>query len=313
VASALLTFVQGEQVRVSHRPVDYVRSVHRFTGVDCKVPSADRSKARCIGTTTSHAAIVGGHVVQGTTFVRVKPAAAQRRQPWAYYMSSERRGVVETVGKVDDAQLVDGFLYEGDRAGTLNLRAIADRCLDEVQSRTVLDRQPPLRAARTSLRFAIDPRKVADRTKVAVTFGVDGDGVRRVRLPALADTATMVGFCEDLALHDWLLTVALTAVERGRDAERGQFVEAVSPVLERLAHLWLPGARLHGSCAEVWDALESRTGMSRQWLAIMQRIRDQIALASVNPRPRRGGRRASPGRADEGVVDATNGLVGGQA
>ena len=98
-----------------------------------------------------------------------------------------------------------------------------------------------------------------------------------------ADVPGVVEFCEDLALHDWLLTTLLRMLERSRIGidSRSDVVRALRPAVDHLLHLWMPAARGDEISAALWDRLERRPGLSRQWHASVDRIRDQIALSTI--------------------------------
>ncbi|GAB3965387.1 hypothetical protein [Plantactinospora veratri] len=80
----------------------------------------------------SHAAVTGGHVLQGSTYTRLDRAASNRRLIWSHYLS--RPGWVETIGKVDIRDVAQGFLGPTYQPQTLNLGAISARLIDGVQS-----------------------------------------------------------------------------------------------------------------------------------------------------------------------------------
>jgi hypothetical protein len=80
-----------------------------------------------------------------------------------------------------------------------------------------------------------------------------------------------------------LLTALLHMIERSRigiDAQTA-VVARLRPAVEHLLHLWMPGARVHESTAAMWSIIENRPGLSRQWQASVNRIRDQLALSSI--------------------------------
>jgi hypothetical protein len=275
-AARLVEFVLGEQVSRIRRPVPQVRSPEILTGVDCWMPTSNRARVRAVGTTVSRAAITGGTVAQGTAYATVELAAAPRRLPWSHYLS--RRGIIETIGRVDAATVADGLLHAGQEPEQLDLRAISERALDRVQLNGQLDHQPAFRAQRGQLRFVI-----IDHQSGALFIG-DSDTTRRIRLPRLASAAAMVNFCEDLALHDWLLTTVVLAVERTiGSAPRPQVVARLAPVLEQLGHLWMPAARTDRGLDELWRLLEQRPGLTKPWKTTLNRIRDQLTLAAAQP------------------------------
>jgi hypothetical protein len=277
-AGQLLEFVVGEKVRIFERPIFHAVSPERLTGVDCQLASSSGAAVRVVGTIASHASITGGHVSQGSAFVRVI-RGGDRRLPWWHYLA--RPGAVETIGKAGREQLAAGFLSGRTGARLLDLSAVAGRALDAVQHDARLDQRPPFKTQRTRLRWMMsDVGKGAE----PVIYRVDGI-VRILRLPCRDMTpAATVALCEDLALHDWLLTTLISLVGRAPigSGDRMTIVDKLRPALDYLLHLWMPGARIDPAHRDLWDAMERQPGFSRQWQSIVGRIRDQLALAAVS-------------------------------
>src|SRR5262249_12047824 len=115
-------------------------------------------------------------------------------------------------------------------------------------------------------------------------FTVHTDTLRTLELrlgPGNFDNA--IALCEDLALHDWLLSTMVALLDLTRTSPR-PIIEKSSqlrPAVEHLMHLWMPGARLADEVLPVWAALEQRPGFTRQWEASVNWIRDQIAIATM--------------------------------
>jgi len=277
-ATRLLGFVAGAGVQVFERPIPYAVSAERLTGLDCQLITPTGGKVRAVGTAGSRAAITGGHVVQGSAYVRVAPGADGRRLPWSHYLA--RPGVLETLGKAVPAQLADGFLTQDATPGLIDLGAISARCLEEVQHSDQLD-QAPFKTRRTRLRWAVAPSGDA---RDVITLRLEPNLLRTLRLPEReTEPGATARLCEDVALHDWLLTTLLSLVARARigAADRTAVVDRLQPALDYLLHLWMPAARIDAALADLWDALEHRPGLTRQWETTVTRIRDQLALAAV--------------------------------
>ncbi|MEU8261983.1 SCO2521 family protein [Micromonospora sp. NPDC048999] len=278
-SSEVLNLVEGEAVLTSRRPSLYAVSPDLRTGVDCWLPSAKNRQLRGVGAVVTRAVITGGRIVQSSSIVQV--VAGERRRPWSHYLANP--GVLETVGKLDAADLAGGFRL-GNAADVLNLEAITGRVLDGVQMSDLLDRRPPLRAARTRLRWTaqVDQRPQAAGSAVVT---VDTPTLRTVELVVGPQDvpAAVAGLCEDLALHDWLLTTlsALMEVAVTRAVPTREHIERLRPVLEHLLHLWLPGARVDPRLRLIWDKLEQVPGFSRQWKSSVNWIRDQISVANM--------------------------------
>jgi hypothetical protein len=58
-------------------------------------------------------------------------------------------------------------------------------------------------------------------------------------------------------------------------------VAALAPGIDHLLHAWLPGARIGEELMTYWAEIDRRSGLSRQWEVAIARIRDQVALATV--------------------------------
>lgn len=270
----LLTLVRGERVRNSTRPIAYTVSPDLLTGVDCRLAAGSGARVRGVGTVVSRAAITGGHVLQGSTFVRIDRSQADRRLPWSHYLS--RPGVVEVIGKAAPGDLATGFTAPKLSSATLDLGAISDRLMDTIQEYG--DRKPPFRMMRTRLRWCV----VHTEETMQVEYSVENDTLRTASLTVPAgDVATVATLCEDLALHDWLLTTLLDMVERSRGGSRAHLLDRLRPAIEYLLHLWMPAARVDQSVLPLWDSLERRPGFSKQWRVLENRIRDQVAIGTV--------------------------------
>ena len=277
----LLDLLVGERVRRSERPIAYVIAPDQLTGVDCLLATGSGGRTRGVGTVVSHAAITGGHVLQGSAHTSLGRASVHRRLAWSHYLA--RPGHTEAIGKVDPRDLVRGFLNPRQPAQTLNLGAICGRTIDVVQHSPRLDRRPPFRSRRTRLRWVVLP---ADDPAAGAQglFRVESETLRTLELTVGPDDVpAAVALCEDLALHDWLLTTLLTLMEASLTAPgtRAQKVDRLRPAIDCLLHLWMPAARLDESVLPVWSALERRPGFTRQWESSVNRIRDQVTLSTI--------------------------------
>jgi hypothetical protein len=126
---------------------------------------------------------------------------------------------------------------------------------------------------------------------VVRTTAGDGDAARVLSFhaPAGADPDRLAAVAEDVALHDWLLTALLEIMRKAAIGvlPRDEAIERLLPAIDYLMHLWLPGARGDAFSDRVWAALESRAGLSRHWDLLVNRIRDQLAVAGLHPAVRR--------------------------
>jgi hypothetical protein len=278
----LLDLVLGERVRESERPIDYVVSPERLVGVDCPLATSSQAHVRGVGTVATRTTMTGGHVLQGSAYAWVRPSASTHRLAWSHYLG--RPGVVETIGRADPRDLARGFVEPTQPLRTLDLGAICDRSLDDVQRSPVLDRNMSLKTTRTRLRWAAaagGPDLAG--TDGTVQFAVESPTLRTLRLTVAADAmAATVALCEDLALHDWLLTTLLDMIDRNLTSGAGaQSFQRLRPAIDHLLHLWMPAARLDPAVAGVWERMEHRPGFSRQWHACVGRIRDQVTVNAI--------------------------------
>lgn len=287
--SELLTLQPGRRVLSRERPVPLAISPSAAVGVDCALATVSRSNTRAIGTVASHAVVVGGRIAQSSSSTRVVRAPVAARRPWSHYLT--KVGAIELIPRLGDdiaaaIDLSEGFL-EASNAKTLDLGSISDRMLTRVRMDDRLDQQPPVRTTATRLRWAarVAPPVDGDESRRPLfAFRIEDESLRTVRImvSSARDLGGVQRFCEDLAAHDWLLTTlaaALADADRagpGRDA-----AVALNPFLEQLVHLWMPGAHTPTRLRELWTRLESDPGFSRQWAAQVGRLRDRLAVATL--------------------------------
>lgn len=276
-AARLLAPAQGMKVRRADRPIAFAMSPDHVTGVDCELPSTG-AKPRGVGTVVSRIALTGGHAVQSSAYVRVARSHSSQRMPWSHYMAQP--GVVETLGKVDGNRLIGGFFDRRSTDERLDLGAIATRTMDAVQISSQLDHRPVLKSSRTRLRWVA---VIGDSAR-SISFTVHDELFRTVRLRvAQLDVEDVATLCEDLALHDWLLTTLVSQVGRARigTTPRSAVVGRLQPTIDHLIHLWMPVARVDSTLVDLWQSLDRHLGLTRQWQATVDRVRDQLSLATV--------------------------------
>ncbi|MBR7829530.1 hypothetical protein KDK95_24710 [Actinospica sp. MGRD01-02] len=279
----MLKVVPGQPVYSSKRPVSHATSPDRLTGLDCALASYSRRKAHGCGTALSHATVTGGRILQGSARACLLPAGADQRRAWRHYLA--RPGVVEITTRADPDDLAEGFLADHGRDPALDLGAISERVIDEVQSWRRLDHGTPLRARRTRVLWAA----VLDseiKPSARITLERD-EKVRTVRINASpGDLPRAMRFCEDLALHDWLLTtvsLALSQADRASALGRDP-VELLQPVVDQLVPLWTPGAHVDPVMLPLWTGLERHPGFTHQWQLLVARMRDKIAYRMIQLR-----------------------------
>ncbi len=279
-AAAVLELKPGAPVSYGDRPVRFAVSPDLFTGVDCSLAST-HATPRGIGTVGSRATIIGGQVLQGSSFTTLIPAPEPRRLPWSHYLAQP--AVVETVGRFQPDSLGQGFLHAPIPPSTLDLGAVNARLVKLVQARPGLDKGPAFRAQPARLRWSAREAKNEDPS---VTFSIQRNTLRTVELRCvLADLPVAVAICEDIAFHDWLLTTLIKLLDHSMigAAPRRDVVGRLLPAVDFILHLWMPGARLDGAARLIWQGLEERAGFSRQWAISVDRVRDQFSSAMARP------------------------------
>jgi hypothetical protein len=292
----LIDLVPGERVRQSERPIAHALSADVANGVDCLIPAGTGSRVRAVGTVLTHAAVVGGRVLQTSSYARIDPAGAQRRLPWSHYTA--RPGLLVTLGRADPRDLCSGYLGQDQAADCLDLGSISERLARRTQSSPLLDGRQPLRFQWTRLRwtalYGVEPTAGGEP---AAQFTLENDTVRTLSLLIPRDAwsgggagqspdallEAILELCRDLALHDWVLTTVTRRIERTDlgAGDRSRAVEELRPAIDHLLHLWMPGARVADELAAVWEGFERHPGFTRQWEAAVSRVRDQLALQTL--------------------------------
>lgn len=289
VVAQLLELVPGQRVLSTDRPIGHSVSPELTVGVDCRLAAVSpQIRARGIGTVISHALVTAGLVLQSSATANIQRAASDQRLAWSYYVA--RPGVIEVVARVDTsdlaADLAAGYLADSKPIATLDLGAVSEHLIGEVQGRPQLDHVTSIRVRPTRIHWAV---RLSDSSTPTARVHVVDDVVRTLELTARENQLGLaVRFCEDFALHDWLLTTLGQIIEqadraraKGARAKGGEPIEILSPAIERLLHLWMPGAHVDPVMRTLWGALEQRPGFSLQWNAQVARIRDQIALQTL--------------------------------
>ncbi|GAA4430274.1 SCO2521 family protein [Actinokineospora soli] len=275
----LLAVRPGERVSSTERPVPRAVSPDLLEGVDCQLPTRSGTKASGIGTAITRAVVTAGLVLQASSSVRVTRASNDRRVAWEHY--AERPGTVDVTSRADVRDLGDGHLRGSSGLTALDLGSLSERLITSVQMRPQLDRVTVIRARPLWIRWAAE---LTDTDRPTALVEVRNDNARTIRLVINHRHAGVVAqFCEDFALHDWLLTTLgylLELVERG-GTPRQDPVDILRAAIDRLVHVWMPGAHVDPALRVFWDSLERRPGFSLQWNTQVARVRDQIALRSL--------------------------------
>lgn len=293
-ARASLALAVGETVVQWARPVPHTASPTLLHGVDCRLPlgpkpdnqHSDEGKelgsVRAVGTVNSRAVLTGGHLLQGSAWTAIAPPRHPRRMPWSYYLAHP--GSMETIGNFEAERLAKGFLVaenRRDRAELLDVAAIARHSIHDVLSRPVFDQRPPIKTGSTRLRWAA----IADPGKgKAVAFRLVGTDRRRMSMvTGLVDPEHVAAAAEDLAIHDWLLSAVAARIALAKIGEDPRHtLRTLRPVVDHLLHLWSAGARTSRDLEFMWDSLERRPGLTRQWTTMTERVRSQIDYGAAD-------------------------------
>lgn len=290
--SSLLPQFPGQRIAIRERPLARAMSPSRVVGVDCELPNPRGAECRAIGTVASHAVVIGGRLAQSSSCVKVVRAEVKTRRPWSHYLT--RAGTIELIHRKlgNDAAtglaLGEGHLEVPGDETTLDLGSICELLLTQVLTDNRLERrQPPLRTAATCLRWVarvVPPAADEAADRLHMTFRLEDDTLRKVRIEvsAASDLAEVQRFCEDLAAHDWLLTAFGTALaDVARTGPNEDPVGRLAPLLESLAHLWMPGAHSPQRFRRFWDGLETDPGFTAQWTMQVGQMRDQMTAATL--------------------------------
>jgi hypothetical protein len=273
----LLRTSPGQPVRLVRHPIERAVSPDLLTGVDCSLATIDDKKLRGIGTMLTHAVVHGGRLLQGSARVTLVRAAEPRRLPWDHYLANP--GIMEVLSQFDHDSVTEGYLSMKVPPETLAPGAVAERVIEQVQRSSRLDKRVTLRARPHRVRWAALLDDSLPRT--ADIFVERDETYRTIRLKAASgDLALAMRFCEDLALHDWLLSsLSLILTQSSRAAEAGDdSLRLLRPALDQLVRLWMPGADENPVMRMLWDGLERHPGYTRQWDSMVARVRDQIQL-----------------------------------
>lgn len=279
----ILATVAGATVVRRERPGPLAFSPRRATGVDCHLnwSAAASATARAVGTVASTVVLVGGRLAQLSSHTTVVRAQQRRRMPWSHYLG--RVGFTEVIGELPDHSVADKELAAGYFAPRgeqiLDLGSICARHLDGLRSSPLLDHRPPLRAPTTRLRWSA---VIGGSAGPAVSLRLVDELSRdlRVTLRQNTDLPDALRLCQDIAVHDWLLTVVDATVRAADGFGDDRPVAELASVLEHLAHLWMPGAQVPTSMRALWQDLQTEAGFSRQWTARLEQVRHRITVAT---------------------------------
>ncbi|MBO0855679.1 MAG: hypothetical protein J2P18_18165 [Nocardia sp.] len=292
-AAQLLALMPGRAVSWRERPGSVAISPSLAAGVDCatRLHRDGRAPApvRIVGTVAGRALVTGGRILQSSVYTRIVRSGDRMRQPWSHYLS--RKGVTEAIDVVPPDPVRAGTaLAEGyhlDRAagageGILDLDAISDRLLVRVRGDSRLDQSPPVQVGVTRLCWSA---VIGGSAGPKVTMHLPGERVRSVRLVLREESEIRAAqrFCEELAAHDWLLTVLTETLEQADlfDVLSPQYLDLIEPLVRHFSGLWMPGMHTPKSLRALWKPLQSDPGFTQQWNALRERLHDTIAIATL--------------------------------
>ncbi|WP_433759323.1 SCO2521 family protein [Nocardia sp. CA-135398] len=281
----LLELVPGRPMLWRERPMSLAVSPTTAEGVDCRLAAPSHPDVRAIGTVATHAVVVGGRVLQSSARTRVVRAAGDQRRTWSHYLSQV--GVSEVITKVTaetGVRLAEGFLAAGPPPmGTLDLASIANRLLGRIRMDQRLDQNTPVQSGTTRLRWAA---RIGDPAQPVVWFRLRDDTVRTVLITVRteAELADVQRFCEDLAVHDWLLSVTAAALEQSDLFAPGsaESVAVLAPVLHHLAHLWVPGAHTPPALRGLWTQLNTDPDFTAGRRALIDQLHNRVLVATLD-------------------------------
>jgi hypothetical protein len=278
-AQTLLTrLVLGNKAEPFGYPVQRVKSADLSFGVDCHLATPTGARPRTIGVAAAHAVLTGGHVLQAAAHARIVAVDSQPRRRWSYYAA--RPGFVDVQGKAAPEDLARGFLETDPDGVVLDLAAVAKQVVDEVSEAIEEELQGEVALHSAPLTFRWVARVASTAGMPEVEFVPLSD--RTFQVNAVTNPQYLVRlarFCEDVALHCWLLSTMEEAILDSTKAPDG--LGELGSALEFLGHLWSPGEALDEPLKPLWDQLEKLLYMTRGWRNQVTRARDRILLLTL--------------------------------
>lgn len=284
-AAELVALAHGMPVRSRERPVSWAQSPVVAEGVDCRLAVPSTRRVRAVGAVAAQATVTGGRIVQTAAHCAVVGAQSSRRQPWVHYMGQV--GVLDVLTQVTPElgqEVAQGFVAVTDLANAgFDPGAIAARLATTLRRSPMLNQRPPMYSDSTRLRWSA---RVDSGVEPSLTMTMRDRELRTAEIVVgdVAQLADVAVFCHDLAMHDWLLTVLIEVTDEAAEMYElsdSPVEQVLSPMLEHLVHLWMPGAATPASMRGLWNALETDPGFTRQWQARVGQMRDRLAVATL--------------------------------
>jgi hypothetical protein len=277
----LLDLVPGRRVLSAERPVAWVSSPDLAMGIDCPLAVAPQARVRGIGTVGCRALVTGGTVLQSSALTHLRRSKHDRRMPWSYYTEHAHTTDFSGPATVTAEHLSRGFLQAAQPGQTLDLDAVNRRLLATVLRRPQLDNAIALRNRQTRVRWTAVVGPV-ERPTAAVRRRDEVTQIIELTVPA-GELGLAARFCEDFALHDWLLATlqqVIDEADRVRDTS-DEYVGVLGTAIERLPRLWMPGAHLPPTMRGLWDSLDRHPGFTRQWDTQVAQVRDRVTVRTL--------------------------------
>ncbi|MFD3506425.1 SCO2521 family protein [Nocardia sp. NPDC058666] len=284
-AAELVAVAHGVPVRSRDRPVSWAQSPVVAEGVDCRLTVPSSRRVRAVGAVAVQATVTGGRIVQTAACCALVGAQSGRRQPWVHYMGQV--GVLDVLTPITpgiDREIAQGFVAMTEPANaSFDPGAIAARMATRLRRSPLLNQRPPMYSDSTRLRWSA---RAVPGIEPSLTVTMHDRELRTVEIVVgdVEQLADVQAFCHDLAMHDWLLTALIEAADEAAEPFEPSDLSverALSPMLEHLVHLWMPGAATPLSMRGMWTRLETDPGFSRQWHARVGQMRDGLAVATL--------------------------------
>ncbi len=278
----ILELAPGQRAHWRERPISLGVSASGAEGVDCQLAAPGHTSVRAIGTVAVRAVVVGGRVVQSSGQAIVVRSPSDQRMPWSHYL--ERDGVLEVVTKVNGdtgIRLSEGFLAGQSAGQSLDLTSITERLRRRIGMNTALGNDLPLRVRGTRLRWVARVDDVAV-PRVSLRLHDDTRRTALIRVPSESELTAAQRFCEDLALHDWLLTAIAATIERADLAgpASAASTDILATFLQNLAHLWAPGAHTPEPMRKLWRQLQDEPDFTADWRRSIDHLRHRMMVAT---------------------------------
>ena len=213
---ALMQLTPGSPVSKVDRPVRRVVSPEQVTGVDCRLQVAREGRGRAIGTVLSHAVVTNGRILQGTAMWR-SPRRPPRSAASGGTTCGTRvswRSCTRRTRTTSSTAIWPTPRRPAAWTWPRSATASSTRC----SRATHLNHTTALRASTAVVRWAAT---LAPDTRPTVGIAKsDVPNFHVIRLSGAPDDLPMlIRFCEEFALHEWLLTTVQDVIVRRAETD----------------------------------------------------------------------------------------------